>query len=148
MKILILSSGTGEGHNSAAYAVAEALDRAGAAHELVDPLTFRSQRTAKLVTASYNGIIKKTPAAFGLIYRAGALYSSTRLVSPVYYANARYAGALRDYIDANRFDAVVTTHLFAMEALTAMRRKFGAGVPCYGVLTGLYLHPVLPRDKA
>ena len=41
MKILILSSGTGEGHNSAAYAVAEALDRAGAAHELVDPLTFR-----------------------------------------------------------------------------------------------------------
>lgn len=135
MKILILSSGTGEGHNSAAYAVAEALDRAGAAHELVDPLTFRSQRTAKLVTASYNGIIKKTPAAFGLIYRAGALYSSTRLVSPVYYANARYAGALRDYIDANRFDAVVTTHLFAMEALTAMRRKFGAGVPCYGVLT-------------
>ena len=96
MKILILSSGTGEGHN-AAYAVAEALDRVGAAHELVDPLTFRSQRTAKLVTASYNGIIKKTPAAFGLIYRAGALYSSTRLVSRSIMQTRATPGAARLY---------------------------------------------------
>ncbi len=147
MKILILSSGTGEGHNSAAYAVAEALDRVDAEHELLDPLTLRSQRTARLVAASYNGIIKKTPAAFGLLYRAGALYSSTRLISPIYYANARYAGALRDYIEAHRFDAVVTTHLFAMEALTAMRRKFGASVPCYGVLTDYTCIPFFPETK-
>ena len=83
MKILILSCRTGEGHNSAAKAVKEALDDFGAECELVDALTFSGRRPNEIVTNSYNRMIVKAPNMFGLIYKAGDLYSSTKLASPV-----------------------------------------------------------------
>ena len=70
MKILILSCRTGEGHNSAAKAVKEALDDFGAECELVDALTFSGRRPNEIVTNSYNRMIVKAPNMFGLIYKA------------------------------------------------------------------------------
>lgn len=135
MKVLVLSCGTGEGHNSAAYAIMEALARHGIECTLTDPLKFRSDRTARLVASAYNSIIRKTPKVFGVIYRAGSIYSASKLPSPVYQANSLYAERLRAYLTDNNFDAVITTHLFAMEALTAIRKKHGPCVPCFGVMT-------------
>ena len=120
MKLLILSCATGEGHNSAANALVEAAKRKG--HEVVmtDPLDFRGKRAARIAAGTYNGIIKNAPAVFGAIYNAGALYSATGWTSPIYLANAHYAGKLRTYIEENGFDAVLCTHLFPMEALTKL----------------------------
>ncbi len=135
MKILILSCDTGQGHNSAAHAVEEALKRRNIACAVVDPLTFGSKKTAGAVSATYSGMMKKTPALFGALYKAGGLYSATGLTSPVYYANAHYAQKLKEYIVAEAFTSVVCTHLFAMEAMTAIRKRLALHIPCYGVLT-------------
>lgn len=135
MKILILSCSTGEGHNSAAYAMQDAFTKRGAVCEVADPLGFGGSKPKRVVANTYNNIIKNTPAVFGAIYKVGSLYSSTRLPSPVYYANTLYAKRLNKYIIENGFDAVVCTHLFAMEAMTCIRRKMNNSVPCYGILT-------------
>ena len=136
MKILILSCSTGEGHNSAAYALADKLRSAhGAECTVIDPISFKNDKTRDLVSAAYNKLISSAPGVFGVIYKLGAFYEWLRLPSPVYYANSRYAEALYKYISDENFDRIVCTHLFAMQAMTAVRKKFGLSLPCYGVLT-------------
>lgn len=135
MKLLLLSCPTGEGHNSARRALAEELQRQGVEYVLADPVGFQSKRARELVASAYNGLIRRAPAAFGMIYRIGAVYESTGLRSPVYYANAHYASTLHDYLQAEQFDGVLSTHLFGLEAVTAIRRRTGAHIPSFGVLT-------------
>lgn len=135
MKTLVLSCDTGQGHNMAANAVCEALERMGAGYEMLDPLAaFCSEKTAHGVTSIYNTMLRKMPGAFGVIYKAGDIYSSTGITSPVYTANAKYAEKLREYILTGDFGAVVCTHLFPMLALTALKKQ-GFSAECYGVLT-------------
>ena len=46
MKVLILSTGTGEGHNSAAKAMKEQFDKNGIPCEMSDALDFASEKAA------------------------------------------------------------------------------------------------------
>lgn len=135
MKILILSCFTGEGHNSAAHALEEALLRSGAECQVTDPVAFAGEKAQHFISGFYNTLIRKKPGAFGALYHAGSLYSSSGAPSPIYWANSRYAQPLYDYIREQGFDAVISTHLYGMEAMTAIRNKLGADVPSYGVMT-------------
>ena len=45
------------------------------------------------------------------------------MISPVYFANGLYAKALEEYLNQEQFDAVICTHLFGMEAMTAIRKR-------------------------
>lgn len=134
-KILLLTCGTGEGHNSAASAVAEALHARGVETVRRDPVSFAGEKAKKAVSGAYNGIIRRTPKMFGAIYKAGEAVDRVRFRSPVYYANTLYAKKLAAYILEEKFDAVVCTHLFAMEALTYIKQRGLLSVPSYGVLT-------------
>lgn len=135
MKVLLLSCSTGEGHNSAAYALQEELESRGVDCVLADPVAFGSEKARKAVASAYNNIIKKVPAAFGMIYKVGDWYSAHELPSPIYYANSLYADNLCAFIEDQGFDLVVCTHLYAMEAMTYIHKKGMLSVPCYGVLT-------------
>ncbi len=135
MKILVLSSSTGEGHNSAAKAVMEALSMHGAECELIDPLAFKSEGVMKKLASIYNNMISKVPKMFGFIYKIGAFYEFLRLPSPVAWANSTYAGKLAEYIKAHGFDAVVGTHIFSMQAMLAVKKKYGVTIPTYTVMT-------------
>ena len=147
MKILILSCDTGCGHNSAAAALSDELKRRGIEHTVFDPLTLGGKRTDRIVSASYSGMLRKAPSAFGVIYRVGDLYSSTGITSPVYLANAVYAKKLQAYITDGSYDRVICTHLFAMEAMTAIKRRLGGSVPCYGVMTDYTCVPFFSETR-
>lgn len=142
-KYLILTCSTGEGHNSAARAVRAALEEEGVACEQKDPVSFKSERARKFISSFYNTMIRYKPAAFGRMYRIGGLYDASRLPSPVYWANTLYARPLRAYIEQNGFDGVVCTHLYGMEAMTAIRQDPSFSVPCWGVLTDYTCIPFL-----
>ncbi len=144
-KVLILSCGTGEGHNSTAYAVKEALDGLDVRSEILDPISLKSEKIRAVVSATYNNVIKKIPSAFGFVYRLGAFYDRLPLPSPVYRANSKYALQLYNYIIDNGFTEVVCTHIFAMDAMTAVKRLYG-NVPTYGVLTDYVVIPFF-RDS-
>ncbi len=140
-KILLLSCSTGEGHNSAARAIREQIDGAGIESEIADPISFRGKRSQRFVSSCYNNMIKNTPSLFGLVYKAGLIYDSTGMPSPVYMANSSYAESLWEYIEEKGYEAVISTHIFGMEALTAVRRKLGKYIPSYGVLTDYTIIP-------
>ena len=143
MKVLILSCDTGEGHNSAGAAVAGALTQRGIESHVFDPLVLAGKYAERFVSGAYTTIMKKAPSAFNALYRAGDIYSSTGITSPVYHANARYAANLRAFIETNGYDRVVCTHLYPMETLTAIRKSGDFTVPCYGVLTDYTCIPFL-----
>lgn len=57
--ILILTCSTGEGHNSAAYALKTELLSKGIQSELVDPIIFKGEKAKELVSSCYNNLLKR-----------------------------------------------------------------------------------------
>lgn len=139
--ILILTCSTGEGHNSAAKALESVLAVKGVCCVIKDVLSFKSEKASGRASALYSAVIKKTPKLFGLAFTIGKIYDGLKLPSPVYSANAKYADRLYAYIIGNGFDCVICTHLFAMQAMTAVRRKFNLQAACYGVMTDYTIYP-------
>jgi processive 1,2-diacylglycerol beta-glucosyltransferase len=144
LKILILSCSTGEGHNSAAKAIMDSLVAKGAECEFIDPICFKSEKRMKTVSALYNNLIRKAPWFFGIIYKLGEIYDFLHLPSPVAYANSKYSEPFSNYIEEKGFDAVVSTQLFAMQAMVAVRKKHGVEIPVYCVMTD---YTVIPFHK-
>lgn len=142
-KILILSCNTGEGHNSAAKALQANLTEKGVPCELKDVLTFKSKSSSERISHLYNTAIKKVPTLFGIVFTLGKWYDDLRLHSPIYKSNAKYADKLYHYIVENGFNRIVCTHLFAMQAMTAVRRKYHLSAICYGVMTDYIIHPFM-----
>ena len=148
MKLLILSCSTGEGHNAAARALCEAAELRGDKAVFADPVSFGGERVRRAVAGAYNGMIRRAPVLFGAVYGIGDLYDRTELTSPVYYANALYAEKLDRYLKKERFDAVISTHLYGAEAMTAVRRRAGNPLPSYCVLTDYTLIPFFTEPDA
>ena len=135
MKILILSCNTGEGHNSAGRAVKEYLELQGHQVVMEDMMLLKGARTSKAVGGAYVGIVKHCPLLFGLGYRLGGWVSSDKRKSPVYYACSLLEGTLQRYLEQNRFDAIVTPHLYPAETLTAMKKKGWLKIPVVAIGT-------------
>ena len=123
MRVLILSCNTGEGHNSAGKAVAEAVVQAGHESVMLDIMLLSGKKASTAVGGAYVGIVKHAPGLFKLLYRLGGLISSSKRKSPVYYANSLMVKHLRRFLAENHFDIIVTPHLFAAETLTCMKKK-------------------------
>lgn len=123
MKVLILSTGTGEGHNSAGKAILEQFRKREIPCDMADVLAFASEKAADYGRKIYVWSTVKATRVFKGAYRAGRAITSSRRKSPVYYANALYAEKLYHYIVDNGYDTVVMPHLFPAEALTYMLRK-------------------------
>lgn len=147
MKVLILSCNTGEGHNSSAKALNSFMEKRGVGSVVADVLSFAGGTISTRVSQAYNSSIKGT--LFGNLYKIGDFVSNNVncFKSPVYYANKLYSHKLYNYIVCNEFDAVVAVHLFAAEALTAIRRKEGFGVPTLFVMTDYTCIPFLKETE-
>lgn len=147
MKVLLLSCGTGEGHNSAGKAVMEALIERGAECEFFDPIALKSEKAKEKVSGTYNGVIRHVPMLFGIIYMLGKLYSASPLPSPVMWANSKYADELAAYIKEKGFDAVVSPHIFTMQAMLAVRKKHNINIPVYCIMTDYTVIPFFVDGK-
>ncbi len=135
MKVLILSTGTGEGHNSAAKAVKEQFDKRNIPCELADVLDFASDKASAYGRRIYIWSTVRVKKVFAGAYRAGRAISSARLKSPVYFANALYADKLCNYITENGYDTVIMPHLFPAEAMTYLLRRHKLNVKTYFIAT-------------
>lgn len=147
MKVLILSCNTGGGHNAAARAILEEMQRRGLDARMEDALRFGGPKASRIVSEGYVRIAKDAPALFGGLYRAGGLLSSGKRKSPVYYANALCAGALAGYIRQEGFDAAVCPHLFPAEALTRARRELPGSFRFYAVATDYTCIPFMEETE-
>lgn len=123
MRVLILSCGTGGGHNSAALAIQENLQENGVEADFIEYLSIINPKIKNRVNRAYICSTKRNGKVFKVVYRLGELYQKTKWKSPVYTINSLNKEKLYQYIVNNQYDYVVTTHLFAAEALTAIKKE-------------------------
>lgn len=128
MEALILSCGTGGGHNTAAEAVAEALSDRGHAVTRLDPYQLVSDSLAVTVGNAYIKLVQKSPRLFGAVYGLGNAYRRLPIHSPVYQINGKMVPHMQRYLQEHRFDVVVSTHVFPAEILTHMKHD-GLRIP-------------------
>ena len=135
MKVLILSTATGEGHNSAAAAVAQALRAKGCEALIMDCLNLGRFNASAAVSNLYADITVHTPEFFSLLYKGGMAVTSAKRMSPIYHLNALCAKALRHTLSGIKPDVIVCTHIFSAQAVSAVQRKFGLNIPAVGIAT-------------
>lgn len=128
MEVLILSCGTGGGHNAAAEALREECERRGDRVVFMDPYALRSDRTVRLVSGAYVSLVQKTPRFFGVVYKLGELVRKLPWRSPVYFINRKAARAMGRFLAENHFDVILMPHLFPAEILTCLKRQ-GVSLP-------------------
>lgn len=143
MKVLILSCNTGEGHNSSAMAIKHAMDAQGIECDKEDTLALVSEYVSRKASDIYVYTTKQN--LFGVMYKIGSLVSNTTdwIKSPVYLGNKLYAEKLYRKIVDGGYTAVVCTHLFPAEALTALRKKAQLTLPVVFVMTDYTCIPFL-----
>lgn len=141
MKALILSTKTGQGHNSASMAIAGCLEKEGWEAVVSDVLKSGKRNVSAPVSALYDNIVLHMPALFGMLYRAGELISSAKRHSPIYYLNSIYSEKLLDSIKNIKPQIIVCPHIFSAQAVTRLYEKHGLSIPSVGIITDYTCSP-------
>lgn len=141
MKILFLSTATGQGHNSAASAVKEYFEENGCETVLGDILNCGNTKASGTVSNIYSNITIHIPKFFGFVYHLGELISSPKVKSVIYLINGFKAKALLEIINKENPDAIVCPHLFAGETVTKLRRKYKIMIPAFFISTDYTCSP-------
>lgn len=128
MEALILSCGTGGGHDSAARAVMQELQIRGHRATLLNPYTLHSEKLARRINNSYISMAQKTPHLFGAVYMAGQLYRKLPCRSPVYFINRGMVSIMQRCLSERPYDVIIMTHLYPAEIITNMKYH-GIAIP-------------------
>lgn len=123
-KVLILSCGTGGGHNTAAKAIQEELLSKNIQADFKEYLEIIDEKLKDEINNLYIKSTNKNGKIFKNVYNLGKIYEKTNLKSPVYFLNSLSKEKLYHYIQSNQYQFVITTHLFAAQALTAIKKEY------------------------
>ena len=121
MDALILSCGTGGGHDSAGKAVLEEMKRRGHHATMMNPYTLKSEKLSGSIDHTYISTVQHAPDAFGAIYKIGDMYRHLPFRSPVYFVNRAMDAVMKEYLEAHPVDIVLMPHLFPAEIMTNMK---------------------------
>lgn len=128
MKAIILSCGTGGGHNAAGLAVKEELESRGHSVLMLNPYSLKSERTERIINQVYIKTVQKAPRVFGAVYALGNAYRRLPFRSPVYFVNGGMAKRLDMLFKEEKPDIVIMPHVFPAEIITNMKNR-GMSVP-------------------
>ena len=128
MDALILSCGTGGGHDAAAKAVEEELLRRGVRTTRMNPYTLKSEQLAHRIDQSYIRLVQTMPQLFGAVYALGNWYRKVPLHSPVFALNAKMVPYLNEFLSTHHFDVILLTHFFPGGILSNMKLQ-GLQIP-------------------
>lgn len=149
MRILILTCNTGGGHNSTAAALTERFHALGAACDVMDGLSFISQKASRFVSRWHTRLYRRYPKLYKSGYQSAERdEDSHRRDTPVYRYLARGARRLDRTLKAGGYDAVVCVHVIPALMMTEVRRlRPDAPVFCF-VATDYTCSPTVGACKA
>ncbi len=131
MRFLILSANTGGGHNAAAYAIQEELNRRGIESDVEDCLRFISEKTSDFISWGHSYLYKHLPRVFGHAYRLEEQRSSPFIYDSIALGAAKYHA----FIAERDYQAVICVHVFSSTLVTEEQRRFGKTLPHFFVAT-------------
>jgi len=131
-RILIVTAGFGEGHNSAARNMALALDAEGAVCQVADPCLVGAPMTAALIGRAYRLVTTRMPSLWYRIYKSTDRCDFSRRQSPVMRWPERAMGRL---IDQFHPDAIIATYPLYPYFLRRIRQGVDGRLPMFTVVT-------------
>ncbi|NJP40562.1 hypothetical protein HCH52_05800 [Oscillospiraceae bacterium HV4-5-C5C] len=148
MKVLILTCNTGEGHNSAAAAISQEMNRQQISCDTADALSFISERLSKIVCACHKHVYRHIPQAF----RAGYGYSEKHEAlfsdhSVIYRALASGTDNLRDFVEAGEYDLLICVHVFSALMASELQRRCELPVKTMFISTDYTCSPSMAESQ-
>lgn len=131
-RILIVTAGFGEGHNSAARNMALALDEQGAVCQVADPCLIGAPITTSLLSRAYRFVTTRLPGVWYRIYKSTDRCDFSKRQSPVMRWPERAMGRL---IDQFKPDAMVSTYPLYPYFLRRIRQGIDGRLPMFTVVT-------------
>src|SRR5437588_690097 len=129
-KLLILSSDTGEGHNSAAAAIQNAAESAGFHARIRKPLE-ESTKINRSLAGFYNTLLTHRPQWMGLYFRLiDRLRPNER---DYFYSKVR--GYIGRFIDSESPDILLSVHPMLNHFVQRFIKEERLGIACYSFLT-------------
>ena len=128
-KVLIMSASTGGGHNRAAKAMKDeiekkCIDSEPITCEIIDSLKLINTTMDKIISSGYEKSAKYTPKAWGGVYKM----SDANIVSKHEYKgnlfNTLLASKLKKLLKERKPDLIIGTHPFPMIALSTLKKKY------------------------
>lgn len=128
-KVLIMSASTGGGHNRAAKAMKDEIEKKciDGEHitcEIIDSLKLINTTMDKIISSGYEKSAKYTPKAWGGVYKM----SDANIVSKHEYKgnlfNTLLASKLKKLLKERKPDLIIGTHPFPMIALSTLKKKY------------------------
>lgn len=130
-RLLLLTVGYGEGHNSAAHAISQAAKRRGWQALVADPCFLSSPRLFAVTQAFYRFCVRSAPWIWGITYAQTETADwSTKSHAPVL---SKVTRSIRKLIDEYRPDAILCTYPLFAYMLDTLRAEQGIRIP-YGVV--------------
>lgn len=145
-KILIMTASAGGGHNSAARAMKDALDRLDCDTMIVDALKFVSPILDRIVSGGYETSAKYIPQTYGSIYKLSG--AKTRKHNLDVLIRQVMGKKIFQLIQTRKPDAVVCTHPFPTMALQKYKEQGVVNVPIISILTDYTAHPAYVQKNA
>lgn len=144
MRVLILSCNTGEGHNSAARAIAEVLDKRGIEYRIEDALSCFSKEISNIVSKSHVMLYKRAPKVFGVGYRLFENHPpEPGDNSKLFALLAMGRKKIHNLISDGEYSVVISTHVFAAMMVTKALKDNTLDVKSYFIPTDYTCYPGL-----
>lgn len=148
LRILILSCNTGEGHNSAAFAVADSFEKNNVECIVKDALAFWSPEKSKIISKGHVFLYRRMPKFFGMSYRFEENHPAKEgEESLMYDLVTKGCKALKAHLDSEKYSAVLCTHVFSAMMITEIKKKFGLDIKSYFISTDYTCTPGVSETR-
>lgn len=139
MRILILSSSYGSGHNQVAYALEEYLLELEPTCQvkIVDVIETISPFFNKIILESYLKMLQLAPRIYGKIY---SQTEQNNPYEPGFLMNKLLTATVKDIISKYEPHLIISTHSFASLLMGSLRQNQEITAPCVTVVTDYALH--------
>lgn len=137
MKVIILSASIGGGHMSAADAIAEYLSKKGIKTKIVDTLEYISHILNKTISETYFLILKRSPQLWKMMYKTSNRNIPNKIISS---SNMLISKKMLPLIKDFHADIVISTHPFATEMISRLKKSNKLNIPLICVMTDYAPH--------
>lgn len=148
MKVLILSSSTGAGHDSCANAVKEVFDKNNEICNVEEVLKYISNGVATFLTKGHTAMYRHFPAVFKIGYEFldnhSDMYKKGSLTNKFLSIGSKRLG---EYIKSEGYDTVICTHPFSTVMLAAAVEKCDLKVKTAFIATDYTCAPTVDADS-
>ena len=128
-KVLIMSASTGGGHNRAAKAMKEEIEKRCIngeyiTCEIVDSLKLINTTMDKIISSGYEKSAKYTPKAWGGVYKISDANIMSKHEFKGNLFNSLLSSRLKKLLKESKPDLIIGTHPFPMIALSTLKKKY------------------------